>query len=64
VVFDHQKQEKLADAVLFCLELFKQPKLWKELIKNAMAEEFSWQKSAKSYEQLYHWAIDDNLRDS
>jgi len=61
VVFDHQKQEKLADAVVLCLELFKQKTLWKKLIQTAMAQEFSWQKSAKAYEQLYHWAIEDNL---
>ena len=30
------------------------PKNWKELVKNAMNTDVSWEKSAQMYDQLYH----------
>ncbi|MFH1280328.1 MAG: glycogen/starch synthase [Candidatus Beckwithbacteria bacterium] len=35
------------------LEVYRFPKLWKKLIDNAMASNFSWDKAAKEYEKLY-----------
>jgi starch synthase len=34
---------------------------WKKLQQNAMAKDFGWEKSAKQYEQLYAWAIEQRL---
>lgn len=33
------------------------PKAWKNLQINAMTEDFSWERSAKDYEEVYHWAL-------
>ncbi len=30
-------------------------KAWKQLQKNAMTADFSWDRSAKDYEQVYSW---------
>ena len=32
-----------------------EPKAWKALQKNAMTADFSWEKSAKAYEEIYGW---------
>jgi starch synthase len=37
--------------------LFRNNYLWAKLIKNAMKEDFSWQKSAKKYEEVYRSAL-------
>lgn len=39
------------------LEVYRFPKLWKKLIDNAMACNFSWDKTAKEYEKLYRRAL-------
>jgi len=59
IVFDYQQQQQLADAVRYCLELYRQQDIWKGMIKTAMAQEFSWQSSAREYQKLYHQAIAD-----
>ena len=32
-----------------------EPKAWKALQKNAMTADFSWERSAKAYEEIYCW---------
>ena len=32
-----------------------EPKAWKALQKNAMTADFSWERSAKAYEEIYGW---------
>jgi len=41
------------------LGVFKQPKTFKKLVSNAMAEDFSWDRSAKEYIELYKKVIGD-----
>ena len=36
---------------------FRQPTVWKALVKNAMAEDFSWDASAREYVTLYRKAL-------
>ena len=33
------------------------PKVWRRIQFNAMSADFSWQRSALGYQQLYEWAI-------
>jgi len=30
---------------------------WKQIQLNGMSADFSWERSAAGYQQLYHWAI-------
>ncbi len=36
---------------------YRQPTLWKALVKNAMSEDFSWEASAREYVMLYGKAL-------
>jgi len=38
-------------------EIYKYPKIWREIQKRAMKENFSWEKSAKEYEKLFFRAL-------
>jgi starch synthase len=33
------------------------PQSWRQIQRNGMKSDFSWSKSAQSYQQLYEWAI-------
>ena len=45
------------DAVRRAAAAYRQPALWKALVKNAMAEDFSWEASAREYATLYGKAL-------
>jgi len=51
--FDDYSPEALVDCVDRALAAFKKQALWKKLVQNAMACDFSWKRSAKSYIRLY-----------
>ncbi len=40
------------------ISFYSQPEHWKQLLRNAMAADFSWQRSANSYLQLYRKAFE------
>ena len=40
-----------------CATYFDKPKLFKQMQINAMKKDFSWKKSAKKYEEVYRWAV-------
>lgn len=40
------------------MNLYAQPERWTKLIRNAMASDFSWQRSAEAYLQLYRKALE------
>ncbi len=48
----HQVAELLA-ALRRALDTFHDPDLWSALVANGMAQDFSWQRSARRYEELY-----------
>ena len=35
------------------LDAYAEPNIWQQLVQNAMAEDFSWQRSAEAYAQIY-----------
>ncbi len=56
IVFDDATPQALLDAVDRALALYRQPRLWKKVIFNAMQQDFSWRRSARQYLALYQRA--------
>ena len=48
----------LTRAVGDAVAVYKQPRLWRKLMRNAMACDFSWRRAAREYEKLYAGLID------
>jgi len=46
----------LVEKIKKALAIFQNKKLWENLVKNAMKEDFSWKKSALRYEEIYRIA--------
>ena len=51
--FDRFQAADLAEALKRALKAFEQPDLWQEIIREAMAQDFSWRRSAKKYLRLF-----------
>jgi starch synthase len=56
-VFDAFTPDALLAAVRRAASTYRQPALWKALVRNAMAEDFSWDASAREYVTLYRKAL-------
>lgn len=56
-VFDFYGGEKFLDCVLRAYDIYKNPFLWNEVMKNAFASEYSWTNSVKEYENMYNVAV-------
>jgi starch synthase len=56
-VFDAFTPEALLAAVRRAASIHRQPAVWKALVKNAMAQDFSWDASAREYGTLYRKAL-------
>ena len=52
-VFDTPDTNTLVNTILRALTLFTHKKSWNKLQRNAMQQDFSWEKSAKTYIQTY-----------
>ncbi len=52
-VFDDSSSEALVGAVERAQKVFRDKQRWNEIIQRAMSQDFSWNTSAKSYEDLY-----------
>ena len=63
VVFDHASPEGLHWALRTAFELFAQPRKWKAIVRNGMAQDFSWKGPAGAYTKLYHWLRDGESRE-
>jgi starch synthase len=59
-VFDTASSEELAATVRRALGYYRQPAVWRQLIANAMAQDFSWHASARRYLALYRQAISEH----
>lgn len=53
IVFDHHDARGVAWAIEAALSLYRDPATWSRLIANGMAQDFSWDASARLYEELY-----------
>lgn len=56
-VFDKFDPMSFLISIVRAYETFRDKKAWTEIIKRAMEKDFSWDKSAKKYEQLFSEAI-------
>ncbi|NQU44135.1 glycogen/starch synthase, partial [bacterium] len=53
-VFQEYSIPALVGKVVEAIDVYrKQPRVWQRLMENGMAQDFSWQRSAKEYERLY-----------
>jgi len=55
--FEKFDSNEFYKAVEKSLEIYKNKEKWQKLIKNAMSKDFSWDKSAKKYIELYNQLI-------
>jgi starch synthase len=56
-VFDDYAPEAFLKAIHTALEAYKDQNLWRRLMQNAMAQDFSWTKSAQAYLELYRQLV-------
>lgn len=56
--FYDYSEKALLDAIERALGVYKNQSAWQSLIKKCMSEDFSWEKSAKEYAELYKKAIE------
>jgi starch synthase len=56
-VFKNYDSDELLEVVKKALQVYKSKDVWTKLMKNGMQKDFSWQASAKKYEDLYQKAL-------
>jgi len=59
-VFEKYESSELLTSIQEALELYSHRHKWTKLMKSAMAEDFSWQKSADQYIQLFESLLSKN----
>ncbi len=63
-LFFEPASESLLNAVKRALELYRRPKVWRQIMKSGMQQDFSWRQSAKQYSTLYKRAIKYQQQDN
>lgn len=58
-VFTAATADALLKSIDRALYYYAQPRLWKQIIKTGMQQDFSWQRSAEAYLAVYHQAASD-----
>jgi starch synthase len=53
IVFNDFNSEAMHWALHAALDLYAKPKLWRTLVQNAMAQDFSWARQGTKYVDLY-----------
>jgi starch synthase len=56
--FNRYEPIELLNQMKVAIGFYYQPEHWKQLLRNAMIADFSWQRSAKAYVQLYQKALE------
>ena len=54
--FDEASPHALASAVLSAQRVFFHREIWRRIVRNGMAQDFSWDRSAEKYEAVYRRA--------
>lgn len=52
-VFKDYSAQALVEAVKQAIEHYRKPRVWKRIMRNGLAEDFSWEHAAKNYKKLY-----------
>jgi starch synthase len=58
-VFEHFDQQGLHRALQLALHTYRDTARWRRLVSNAMASDYSWEKQAERYVELYRWLLDN-----
>jgi len=56
-VFKNYDSDELLEVVKRALQVYQSKEVWTKLMKNGMQKDFSWQASARKYEELYQKAL-------
>ncbi|MDO4435082.1 MAG: glycogen synthase GlgA [Cardiobacteriaceae bacterium] len=56
VVFEHADVHELSEALYHLLQIKQNPETWQAMMLQAMKQDFGWEKSAKTYQELYQGA--------
>jgi starch synthase len=56
--FSRYDAKELLNQIKVAVGFFYQPDHWRQIVRNAMMADFSWQRSAKAYLQLYQKALE------
>jgi starch synthase len=59
--FEGYDPNALLDAIHRALAVFRDKKVWKEMMQRAMAQDFSWEKPAQEYVRVYERAVQNRL---
>lgn len=57
VSFKDYSAPSFLTAIVRALEAYRNKEVWRKIVKKGMEQDFSWDKSAKQYRELYHRAI-------
>ena len=60
--FDTYKPDAFWRALMEALAFFNQPEIWRQIMQNGMATDFSWESSAFEYLELYEKALAEKQR--
>lgn len=55
--FAEYSSQALIKEMKKALEVYRSPELWLKLVKNGMREDFSWERSARTYEKIYQGSL-------
>jgi starch synthase len=55
--FAEYSSQALTEKMKRALEVYRNQELWMKLVRNGMGEDFSWERSARKYENIYHKAL-------
>ncbi|MCP4581273.1 MAG: glycogen synthase GlgA [candidate division Zixibacteria bacterium] len=56
-IFKNYDSNELLNTIRFAIEVYKNKSVWESLMQNGMSQDFSWDKSAARYLEIYHKAI-------
>ncbi len=56
-IFKNYDSAKLLTTIRFAVEVYKNKDVWDKLVKRGMEQDFSWDKSAAKYEEIYEKAL-------
>jgi starch synthase len=59
-VFENYSASALAATIRECLRVYQESQKWQQLISHAMEKDFSWERSAQKYLELYQKVIEAN----
>lgn len=60
--FYNYNAQEMIDCINKAISIYKDKKEWQELVNNAMSADFSWQKSAEEYKQVYYSLTNEILK--